>query len=78
MRIWLEVGEKDNGWNKDEKSYHNWVLANERMAAALKEKGYHYRYVFAAGERHVDGRSSIRRFPKRCFGYGKVIQLNKL
>ena len=56
LRIWLEVGEKDNGWNKDEKSYHNWVMANERMAAALKEKGYPYRYMFAAGARHVDGR----------------------
>jgi iron(III)-enterobactin esterase len=55
LRIWLEVGEKDNGWDRDEKSYHNWVLANERMAAALKEKKYHYRYVFAAGAKHVDG-----------------------
>ena len=54
LRVWLEVGEKDNGYNKDEKSLHNWVLANERMAAALKDKKYHYRYVFAAGAGHVD------------------------
>jgi hypothetical protein len=33
---------------------HNWVLANQRMAAALKEKGYHYHYVFAAEAGHVD------------------------
>ena len=54
LRVWLEVGEKDNGYNKDEQSLHNWVLANQRMAAALKDKEYHYRYVFAAGAGHVD------------------------
>jgi enterochelin esterase-like enzyme len=56
LRVWLEVGEKDIGWEKDEKTYHNWVLANERMAAVLKDKKYHYRYVFASGAKHVDGR----------------------
>ncbi len=54
LRVWLEVGEKDNGYNKDEKSLHNWVLANQRMAAVLKDKKYHYRYEFAAGAGHVD------------------------
>src|SRR5207248_8528150 len=46
LRIWLEVGDKDNGFNKSEESLHNWVMANDRMAAALKTKGYHYRYEF--------------------------------
>jgi len=64
IRIWLEVGEKDNGWDKDEKSYHNWVMANDRMAAALKGKGYHYRYVFAAGAGHVDGRVVDQTLPE--------------
>jgi enterochelin esterase-like enzyme len=54
LRVWLEVGEKDNGYDKDEKSLHNWVMANDRMAAALKDKKYHYRYVFASGAGHVD------------------------
>ena len=54
LRVWLEVGEKDNGFDKDEKSLHNWVMANDRMAAALKDKKYHYRYAFAAGAGHVD------------------------
>ena len=54
LRVWMEVGEKDNGANRDEKSLHNWVLANQRMAAALKDKKYHYRYVFAEGAGHVD------------------------
>lgn len=56
LRIWLEVGENDNGSRKSEESFHNWVLANQRMAAALKAKGYHYQYVFAEGAGHVDGR----------------------
>ena len=49
IRVWLEVSENDNGSKRDEASLHNWVMANERMAAAMKAKGYHYRYVFAKG-----------------------------
>ncbi|HBI46156.1 MAG TPA: hypothetical protein DDY78_25380 [Planctomycetales bacterium] len=64
LRVWLEVGEKDNGWDKDEQSYHNWVLANDRMAAALKEKKYHYRYVFASGAGHVDGKAVNQTLPE--------------
>jgi hypothetical protein len=55
IRVWMQVGEHDLGWNRDEASLHNWVLANQRMAAALKAKGYHYHYVFCKGARHVDG-----------------------
>lgn len=56
IRIWMHVSENDNGSNKDEASLHNWVMANQRMAAALKAKGYHYRYVFSKASGHVDGR----------------------
>ena len=56
IRIWLHVSEKDNGWDKSEASYHNWVMANQRMAAVLKAKGYAYRYVFSKASGHVDGR----------------------
>jgi iron(III)-enterobactin esterase len=56
LRIWLEVGENDNGSKKDEASLHNWVMANNRMAEALKKMGYHYRYEFAKGAGHVDGK----------------------
>ena len=56
IRIWMHVSEKDNGHDRDEASLHNWVLANQRMAAALKAKGYHYRYVFSKASGHVDGR----------------------
>jgi enterochelin esterase-like enzyme len=64
LRIWLQVGEKDNGWNKDEASYHNWVLANQRMAAALKAKGYHYEYVFCRSAGHVDGKAVAQTLPE--------------
>ena len=56
IRIWLEVSENDNGSKLDEASYHNWVMANERMAKVLRAKGYEYRYVFAKAAGHTDGR----------------------
>jgi hypothetical protein len=34
---------------------HDWVQANERMAAALGGRGYHYQFVFAKNAVHVDG-----------------------
>ncbi len=54
LRVFLEVGEKDLGYDKDEASYHNWVMANKRVAAVLKEKKYHYRFIFAKGAGHCD------------------------
>jgi iron(III)-enterobactin esterase len=64
LRIWMEVGEKDNGWNRDEATFHNWVLANQRMAAALKAKGYHYEYVFCRGAGHVDRKAVAQTLPE--------------
>lgn len=63
LRVWLEVGENDNGSTRDEASLHNWVLANQRMAAALRSKGYNYRYVFAKDAGHVDGRVTRQTLP---------------
>lgn len=56
LRIWMEVGETDLRYRDEEATYHNWVMANERMASALKAKRYHYQYVFAQQAGHVDGR----------------------
>lgn len=56
LRIWLQVSENDNGSKLDEASLHNWVMANQRMAAALKDKDYAYRYVFSKDAGHTDGR----------------------
>ncbi len=56
LRIWDEVGENDIRSKDPESTYHNWVLANNRFAGALKAKKYHYQYVFARAAGHVDGR----------------------
>ncbi|HEX4634914.1 MAG TPA: hypothetical protein VH189_01955 [Rhizomicrobium sp.] len=56
IRIWMEVGEKDLHFDDPENTWHNWPLANNRMAAALKQKGYDYRHVFAMDAHHVDNR----------------------
>jgi len=55
IRIWMHVGQRDNGATRDEASLHNWVMANDRMAAVLKAKGYHYQYVFAMDSGHTEG-----------------------
>ena len=64
LRIWMEVGENDNRSHDPESTYHNWVLANQRMAAVLKAKQYHYQFVFAAGAGHVDGRVVNQTLPQ--------------
>ncbi len=54
LRIFTHVSENDNRANDPEETYHNWVMANERTAAALAAKGYDYRYVFSRASRHCD------------------------
>lgn len=56
LRIFTHVSEFDIRAKDPEESYHNWVMANERTAAALKAKGYDYRYVFSRNSRHCDGK----------------------
>lgn len=63
IRIWLQVSENDNGSKRDEASLHNWVMANQRMAAALKAKAYQYRYVFSEAAGHTDGRVTRQTLP---------------
>ncbi|MEP3482315.1 MAG: alpha/beta hydrolase-fold protein [Fuerstiella sp.] len=54
LRIFTHVSEFDNGAKTQESSYHNWVMANRRTAAALKAKGYDYRFVYSTGTKHCD------------------------
>jgi len=54
IRVWMHVSEFDNRYGDQEETWHNWVLANDRMAAALKAKGYRYQYVYSRDSRHVD------------------------
>ena len=63
LRIWLHVSEQDNGATSSEESFHNWVMANQRMAAVLKAKGYPYRYVFAEAAGHTDNRVTRQTLP---------------
>jgi enterochelin esterase-like enzyme len=55
IRIWLEVGDRDNfNPNAMRDNMHDWVLANERMARVLADKGYRYQFVFARNAGHTD------------------------
>jgi enterochelin esterase-like enzyme len=56
LRIFTHVSENDLRANDPESTYHNWVMANERTAAALKAKGYDYRYVFSRATKHCDNK----------------------
>jgi len=52
LRIWMNVSDRDLLITRD--NYHDWVLANERMAKALAAKGYPYQFVFAKNAGHCD------------------------
>lgn len=55
LRIWMHVGDQDLfNPNIMRDDMHDWVVANERMAAALAEKGYDYQFVFARNCTHCD------------------------
>lgn len=54
LRIFTHVSENDLRANDPEETYHNWVMANERTAAALAAKGYDYRYVYSEATKHCD------------------------
>ena len=56
LRIFTHVSENDLRAKDPESTHHNWVMANERTAAALKAKGYDHRFVFSKGTGHCDGR----------------------
>jgi iron(III)-enterobactin esterase len=64
LRVFLEVGENDNGFTSDEAGHRNWVLANQHMAAALKAKGNHYRFIQAKGAGHCDDKARNQVMPE--------------
>jgi enterochelin esterase-like enzyme len=56
LRVFLNASEHDNQLDAMfHDTYHEWLVANQRTAAALKAKGYHYRFVYALGVGHCDG-----------------------
>jgi enterochelin esterase-like enzyme len=63
LRVWLQVGELDLGNQRAEATFHNWVMANSRMAEVLRAKGYPYRFTFSLGAHHCDGRVKKETLP---------------
>jgi enterochelin esterase family protein len=55
IRVWLEVGQNDLAAGSGPTSYRDFRLANQRMAASLAAKKYHYHFDLAMGAGHVDG-----------------------
>jgi iron(III)-enterobactin esterase len=65
LRLWLEVGDRDLlNPNVMRDGMHDWVLANEKMAAVLAEKGYPYQFVFARNAVHVDHATKAQTLPE--------------
>ena len=55
IRLWMEVGDRDlYNPNVMRDNRHDWVVANERMAAVLAAKGCHYQFIFARNAGHTD------------------------
>jgi iron(III)-enterobactin esterase len=65
LRIWMEVGDRDlfnpNAMRDD---MHDWVVANERMAKVLADKGYHYQFVFVRNAGHTDRAAKQQTLPE--------------
>lgn len=64
LRLWLEVGERDNGATRASSGLHNWVIANLRMAKVLKAKGYHYQLIYAKNAGHTDSKVINQTLPQ--------------
>jgi enterochelin esterase-like enzyme len=65
IRVWLQVGDRDlYNPNSLRDGMHDWVDANNRMAIALKAKGYHYQYVFCLNCGHVDRKVKEQTLPE--------------
>ena len=64
LRIWLHVSENDLGATSPVEQMRNWVIANTRMAEALRKKGYAYQFVFSEASGHVDRRVQLQTMPE--------------
>jgi len=65
IRLWMEVGDRDLlNPNVMRDHMHDWVEANNRMAIALKAKGYHYQYLYALNAGHTDGKVRAQTLPQ--------------
>lgn len=53
FRMWIQVSENDIGSTTSSEGRRNWVIANERLAKVLKDKGYAYQFVYSKGAGHT-------------------------
>jgi enterochelin esterase-like enzyme len=64
IRLWMQVGDRDlYNPNVMRDEMHDWVVANERMAKALADKGYQYQFTFARNAGHCDRPTKQQTFP---------------
>jgi hypothetical protein len=63
IRHWIEVGTNDMGMGGGPSTYRDFQLANQRMAASYKLKGYHYHFDLAQGGGHLDGGAVAQTLP---------------
>lgn len=65
IRIWMQVGDRDlYNPNVMRDGMHDWVIANHRMAAVLKAKGYHYQYLFSLDCLHAERKVREQTLPE--------------
>ncbi|HEX2658990.1 MAG TPA: enterobactin esterase, partial [Polyangia bacterium] len=55
LRIFHNANEMDLNASDPESTHHNWLMAGQRTAAALKAKGFHYKFVVGQGQGHCAG-----------------------
>ncbi len=64
IRLWMQVGDRDFlNPNVLRDEMHDWVVANERMASVLADKGYAYQFVFARNAGHCDRATKLQTLP---------------
>jgi hypothetical protein len=65
IRIWFETGDQDLFYpvTPMPDGMHDWVLADERFAKVLADKGYHYQFIFARNAKHVDKATVAQTLP---------------
>jgi hypothetical protein len=65
IRIWFETGDRDLFYpvTPVADGMHDWVLADERFAKVLADKGYHYQFLFARNAEHVDKATVAQTLP---------------
>ncbi|MEO6600694.1 MAG: alpha/beta hydrolase-fold protein [Polyangiaceae bacterium] len=76
LRIFINANEQDNGYDAPESGRHNWLLANQRTAAALKAQGYHYRFVEGLGAGHCQGSVQDLTLPETLLWVWRGYSLN--